>query len=244
VARCLGDEHKFVNNPYISNVAISRNNQEFSRGDSWFNVTWYEIVDHCTIPRNVNLRFEPGRQICTSYAAEGDVHSMTVHQSPQPRSHRPDPRESVSEASGSPMDVDPPKEMAEWTAAVGDLFEQAAGIKDTEAKDKSPPDIPIDDIPIVKSEKEPSRALWPLNMWSSIKARIWGEELSTSKNLYRIGLPHATLNVLVERAQAIVGVFCSSEEPKQVDTQQFIHHHPRKKVSLKTIAILLSKSHV
>jgi len=51
---------------------------------------------------------------------------------------------------------------------------------------------------------------------------------------------HATLNVLVERAQAIVGVFYSSEEPKHTDTQQFIHHQPRKKVSLKTIAILLS----
>lgn len=242
MGKSLGEELRFVNNSSISNVTISRNNQEFSRGDSWFNVAWYETVDHRMVPRSVNLRFEPGRGVCTSYEVEGNMQSSPPPPQREPIPYRHEIRESISESSGSPMEVDQPKEMAEWTAAVGDLFEQAAGIKvkkDTEARDNSPPDMPIDEIPIVKLEEEPSFALWPSNMWKTIKAIIWGEELDKSKKMYRIGIPHATLNVLVERAQAIVGVFCS-EEPKPVDTQEFIYHQPRKKVSLKTIAILLS----
>ena len=176
-----------MNNPYISNVHISRNNQEFSRGDSWFSVTWFEQAEqHHTIPRSVNLRFEPGRQACASYAAEDDGVQLPPPHIPrqQMRSVDSDSRDSMSESSGSSMDVDPPKEMAEWTAAVGDLFEQAAGIVNEEAKDKLSPEIPV-----LSLQEEPSKALWPLNMWNSIKAIIWGEQLSTSKNLYRIGLP-------------------------------------------------------
>src|SRR5438876_9044950 len=62
VARCLSSEHGLVGNPYISDVTISRMNQEFSRGDSWFNVQWYENGPHSVTSRSINLRFEPGRQ--------------------------------------------------------------------------------------------------------------------------------------------------------------------------------------
>jgi hypothetical protein len=239
VTRCLGDELKFLNNPYISNVAISRNNQEFSRGDSWFSVTWLEFVEHRLASRSVNLRFEPGRGVCTSYEVESNEPSPSIQQIQQPIPFKQELPTPGSEESESPMEVDRPKEVAEWTATVGDLFEQAAGIKNTQSRDHSSPEMSIEEIPVVKMEDPDSYALWPLNMWKAIKAIIYGEEVSTSKKMYSFGVPHGTLNVLVERAQAIVGVFCS-DEPKQVNTQQFIHHQPRKKVSLKTIAILLS----
>jgi hypothetical protein len=47
--------------------------------------------------------------------------------------------------------------------------------------------------------------------------------------------------VLVERAQNIVGVFWSSDEPTHVDTPQFIEHPQiKKRVSLKALVKVLS----
>jgi hypothetical protein len=53
---------------------------------------------------------------------------------------------------------------------------------------------------------------------------------------------HATIGVVVERCKSIVDVFLSFEETTTpVDCQQFIDHAPmRKKVSLKTLARVLS----
>ena len=51
---------------------------------------------------------------------------------------------------------------------------------------------------------------------------------------------HATIGVVVERCKEIVNVVWSSEEAPQVDAQQFINHPRKKKISLKTLAKVLS----
>ena len=54
---------------------------------------------------------------------------------------------------------------------------------------------------------------------------------------------HATIGVVVERCKSIVDVFWSEEKPQPADCQQFIEHAPmRKKVSLKTLAKVLSNN--
>lgn len=53
---------------------------------------------------------------------------------------------------------------------------------------------------------------------------------------------HATIGVVVERCKSIVNVFLSEKgETRNVDSQQFIDHAPKKKkVTLKTLAKVLS----
>ena len=56
---------------------------------------------------------------------------------------------------------------------------------------------------------------------------------------------NATIGVVVERCRSIVDVFWSSKETKPADCQQFIEHaEMKKKVSLKTLAKVLSTSTV
>jgi hypothetical protein len=55
---------------------------------------------------------------------------------------------------------------------------------------------------------------------------------------------NATIGVVVERCRSIVDVFWSSKETKPADCQQFIEHaEMKKKVSLKTLAKVLSNFH-
>jgi hypothetical protein len=56
------------------------------------------------------------------------------------------------------------------------------------------------------------------------------------------GVRHATIQVMVERCKSIVDVFLQPEDTHPVETQQFINHPVRKKVSLKTLAKVLSTS--
>ena len=49
------------------------------------------------------------------------------------------------------------------------------------------------------------------------------------------------MGVIVERCKSIVKVFWSLGETGPADCQQFIDHAPKTKVSLKTIAKVLSK---
>lgn len=192
VARCLGNEHGLVGNPYISNVTISRKNQEFSRGDSWFNVSWYEIGDQGTIPRSVNLRFEPGRQLCTSYAAEEltapqvQIPQQTTQQQPV---IAPRERETAME-----VDSKPPK-MMDWSGLVGDLFDKAAGVIDDQGRVKS--ESESDGTMTVRSitPEQQSTALWPLKAWNAIKAVIYGHQLSKSEFVYTIGIPYSPSNL-------------------------------------------------
>ena len=235
-----------MGNSYISNVTISRKNQEFSRGDSWFNVQWLEIVDHHPVPRSVNLRFEPGRQVCTSYPDD-------VGQQPNQQPHQSNHNQHVAprQGSGPPpmavastqMELDPPKPVDDWSGLVGDLFDKAAGIVDEKSqtsKENSPPKSP-----------EPSTALWSQNAWKAIMDIIWGHQVEgKSDRLYTYGIPyvlyegptefrHATFGVVVERCKNIVDVFWSSAETQPANCQHFIHHAPRKKISLKTLARVL-----
>jgi hypothetical protein len=180
VARCLGGEHGLVGNPYISGVMISRKNQEFSRGDSWFNVQWFELLEnhHTPIPRSVNLRFEPGRQVCTSYSAD-----EVVHQHHEPRHQHIAPRQDIPPSVGpTPMDLDPPKQMVNWSGLVGELFDKAAGIVDDQIRDKTP--------------EQTSTALWPTTAWHMIKTIIWGHQMSKSV-VYTIGIPYVFIRVLL-----------------------------------------------
>lgn len=53
---------------------------------------------------------------------------------------------------------------------------------------------------------------------------------------------NATIGVVVERCRSIVDVFWSSKEAKPADCQQFIEHaEVKKKISLKTLAKVLSR---
>jgi hypothetical protein len=68
IAMYLGIEYAFVGNGDISQVSIFRKNEDFAKGDSWFNVQWCDSGSRAgTTFRSINLRFEPGRQVCTSY---------------------------------------------------------------------------------------------------------------------------------------------------------------------------------
>jgi len=66
--------------------------------------------------------------------------------------------------------------------------------------------------------------------------------LSKSEYVYTFGTPDATIGVVVERCRSIVDVFWSSKETKPANCQQFIEHaEVKKKVSLKTLAKVLSR---
>lgn len=198
VARCLGDEHRLVGNPYISGLQISRLHQEFSRGDSWFNVQWLEGVE-TQVQRSIVLRFEPGRQICTSYTAE-DVQQQQAQQAQQAQQQQQHhhhhqhqhqhiaPRQEVRPPLES-MDVDPPKQMMTWPGYVGDLFDVAAGIVDDQGREKGKSE-PIEERPRSKTHEQPSTALWPKRAWQTITAAIWGTQLSNSKFVYEFGVPY------------------------------------------------------
>ena len=171
VSKCLEEQHHLVSNSHISDFLISRKNQEFSRGDSWFHVTWCEASDSRpgTFSRSINLRFEPGRQICTSYDAEDHPpvhpHGVTV-------------RPEVSLPPAEPMELDPPpKPITSWSGLVGDLFDRAAGIAADQIRAKSP------------FMEEPSTALWPLQAWTMIKGIIWGYETSEANAVFKIPIP-------------------------------------------------------
>lgn len=58
--------------------------------------------------------------------------------------------------------------------------------------------------------------------------------------IYELISRHGTIGVVVERCKEIVNVFLSSEETHQVDVQQFINHPAKKRISLKTLAKVLS----
>jgi len=184
VARCLGSEHGLVGNSYISDVVISRKNQEFSRGDSWFNVHWYESDPHGLIPRSINLRFEPGRQICTSYSADDQPyhqHPPPQHQFPQQITSRQDSQSSMTSMVDSPTEIDPPKQMVNWSGLVGDLFDRAAGIVDDKGRASS-------EEQVSSQFPEPSTALWPRWDWNKVLTSIYGHRMSKS-TVYAIGIP-------------------------------------------------------
>jgi hypothetical protein len=203
VARCLSDEHGLVGNPYITGVNISRKNQEFSRGDSWFNVQWFvsEAPRQSMVARSISLRYEPGRQVCTSYSAEDRIVPYPSPQSQQavPSQtscpvHSPLKYDSPT-AAASPMEIDPPKQMMDWSGLVGDLFDKAAGIVDDQKREKS--QSVEERITIIKREEtipvvnEISSALWPLRAWQSITASIWGHQSSKPDNtVYTIEIPY------------------------------------------------------
>jgi len=124
VARCLGSDHGMIGSPHISNMTIARKNTEFSRGDSWFSVQWYEMDPHRFDPlqRSVNLRFEPGRQLCTSYTADGEPYqppSSSVSQQQSWLSRSP----FLAQDTMAPADS---QKHTNWAGLVGDLFENAA----------------------------------------------------------------------------------------------------------------------
>src|ERR1700738_1251969 len=197
VARCLGDEHRLVGNPYVSALQISRLHQEFSRGDSWFNVQWLETVEN-TLQRSIVLRFEPGRQICTSYTAE-DVQQQQAQQAQQQAAQQQQqqhhhqhhhqhiaPRQEVRAPHLEQMDIDQLKPMMTWPGYVGDLFDAAAGmVDDQQGRVKVEEETPTKAIP----KEEPSTALWPKRAWVAITATIWGTPLSKSEVAYTIGIP-------------------------------------------------------
>jgi hypothetical protein len=185
VARCLASEHGLVGNPYISDVVISRKNQEFSRGDSWFNVQWLESDSHGFIPRSINLRFEPGRQVCTSYSADDQQyhqHLHPQHQFPQQITPRQDSQSSITSMVDSPAEIDPPKQTVNWSGLVGDLFDRAAGIVDDQGRASSEEHLPS------QSPELPSTALWPRRAWDLVLASIYGYQSSKS-TVYAIGIP-------------------------------------------------------
>ena len=198
VALCLGTEHGLVGNPYITQVGISRKNQEFSRGDSWFSVQWYEAdpSHHHILTRSVNLRYEPGRQICTSYSADDGAQSLSPHH-PPPTPHHPypmniaprqDTQSSIETSSTSPMDMDPPKqspENADWSMAVGEMFDKAAVIVDDQGRQTSEEKVPVK-VP------EVSTALWPRRAWQSILSSIWGQQISKSDVMYTMKIPYTS----------------------------------------------------
>ena len=199
VARCLGDEHGLVGNPYISNVTISRKNQEFSRGDSWFSVSWYQIGEQGSLPRSVNLRFEPGRQVCTSYSADDHPHQAPSLPPPQQQLQPMPtqtqqhaviaPRERPSEST--PMeDVEETPKMMNWSGLVGDLFDKAAGIVDDQGRVKSESDSEPSFTPRSLTPESYSTALWPLKAWNTVKTIIYGHQLSKSEFVYTIGIPY------------------------------------------------------
>lgn len=195
VALCLGTEHGLVGNPYITLVTISRKNQEFSRGDSWFSVQWYETDPHHRIfSRSINLRYEPGRQVCTSYSADDGVQSQSPNQPPPTPHHqypitivpRQDTQSSIDTSSTSPMEIDPPKhspENADWSMAVGELFDKAAVIVDDQGRQTSEEQVSI-------KAPEMSTALWPRRAWMSILSSIWGESISKSDAVYTMKIPY------------------------------------------------------
>jgi hypothetical protein len=182
VALCLGTDHGLVGNPCITRVTISRKNQEFSRGDSWFRVQWYETDHHPILFRSIDLRYEPGRQVCTSYSADDGAPSQSPHHPPTP--HHPyivpreDTQSSIETSSTSPMEIDPPKrspENADWSMAVGVLFDKAAVIVDDQGRQTS----------------EMSTALWPRCAWMSVLSSIWGEQISKSNAaMYTMKIPY------------------------------------------------------
>jgi hypothetical protein len=158
VARCLGADHNLVGNAFVRDLAISRSNQEFSRGDSWFNVRWYEVEGRGARQKEVNLRYEPGKQICTSYPCAEEETVQT----------RSEERMEIEETSDN------------WSGIVGDLFDKAAIMVDSERSPSSE-----------RSAEQVSTALWPLKAWKAIETIIWGEQLSKSEFVYRIGIPYS-----------------------------------------------------
>lgn len=206
VARCLSNDHGLVGNPYISGVIISRKNQEFSRGDSWFNVQWLETDPrhHGSMGRSINLRFEPGRQICTSYSADEGVPHQQHFPPPQPPPPPPAPPPQHSYQSQpssrqntqpeiitrveSPMEIDPPKNTVNWSGLVGDLFVKAAGIVDDQGRLN--PETSNESFST--SPESLSTALWPRWAWNVIRTTIWGQETIKSTT-YTIGIPYPLL---------------------------------------------------
>jgi len=197
-----------------------------------------------TVQRSINLRFEPGRQICTSYIAE-DIHSHA--HLPHLHHQHIAPRQDVRAVSGTPMDLNPPKQNAEWSGLVGNLFDVAAemvnnpkreSVKSEERESPKPPKM--------------STALWPRRAWQAVSKLIWGQELADSKTMYTMDIPyfpqeiwvnfsHATLAVVVEVGKSIVGVFGANEEVEEPQNPQFIEHAKiiKHRVSLKTLAKVL-----
>ena len=186
VARCLASEHGLVGNSYISDVTISRKNQEFSRGDSWFNVQWLESGPQGPIPRSINLRFEPGRQICTSHPTDDQQYHQHPPPQPQLQLHiapRQDSGPPIEPMVESPTEMEPPKQMMNWSPGlVGDLFDKAAVIVDDQGRSQSCEDR------LSQTPEQTSTALWPKWAWNSVITSIWGVRDSKSA-YYAIGIP-------------------------------------------------------
>lgn len=190
VARCLGSDHGLIGNSNISDFVISRKNQEFSRGDSWFNVQWYKSVDgrHPPVPRSVNLRFEPGRQLCTSYPDDSPQPPPRQHQSQHhmQNDRRQEDRLPITASAQTDMELDPPKHVENWSGLVGDLFDKAADIvheqsQFIEKRSTSP--------------EQPSTALWSQKAWHTILTLIKGRTIE-GKSVYTYGLPYVLLVTL------------------------------------------------
>jgi hypothetical protein len=178
VAKCLEDKHRLVNNIAISDVEITRKNQEFSRGDSWFHVQWWEHSSNGydrgdpfdrKVFRSVNLRFEPGPQICTS------------HEVDEPSQQG---KTEILVQTPESMDLDTPKHEAKWSGLVGDLFQEAAGIAADQLFKPQTLASPR------KNDEEPSMALWPTRAWSMIATAIWGFQTSRPGALFTFPVPY------------------------------------------------------
>jgi hypothetical protein len=86
------------------------------------------------------------------------------------------------------MDTDPPKqspENADWSMAVGELFDKAAGIVDDQGRQTSEEKVPVK-VP------EVSTALWPRRAWQSILSSIWGQQISKSDVMYTMKIPYTS----------------------------------------------------
>lgn len=277
VARCLASDHSLVSNKFISDVQISRKNQEFSRGDSWFNVQWWEMSRQGRHLKSISLRFEPGRQACTSYPADGEQGAPAVQQQPQQQHGKDVQREyghSVTQGLPSPptteetMDIDPPKQAQvqvqqqsphqplNWSGLVGDLFDKAAGLVD-DKKVQVKPELKMEESlkithPIglwseFKHEKSSSveasmsTALWPAKLWQTISQIIFGQDVANSKKLYTIDIPHTTIGVIVEQFKTLGDLVMPSTHEPTPPPEQFIYHSTKKKkISLNTLAKVLS----
>jgi len=84
------------------------------------------------------------------------------------------------------MDLDPPKqspENADWSVAVGELFDKAAVIVDDQGRQTS-------EEKVSAKTPEMSTALWPRRAWISILSSIWGQQISKSDAVYTMKIPY------------------------------------------------------
>ena len=81
--------------------------------------------------------------------------------------------------------MDPPKqtpENADWSVAVGELFDKAAVIADDQGRQTFDEKVPI-------KAPDVSSAVWPRRAWMSVLSSIWGQPISKSDVVYTMKIP-------------------------------------------------------